>query len=726
MSDAYTSGGFGHDHSGSGRSGGELDMGALVRALLRHKWTLAVVTLAVFVIALVGVNAVTPRYTGETKVLLENRDSPYTRLDRDSRNDLTIDQDAVQSQVQLIASRDLARSVVKKLGLLDNSEFDPMRQGLGPLKQFLVTLGLSRNPTTYSPEDRVLDNYNDRLQAYSVRGSRVIAVEFTSQDPKLAADGANAVADGYLKMQEQAKKDISRSAGTWLTSAIEPLRQKLAEAEAKVEAYRASTGLYNGANNTSITAQQLTELNSQLSAARSQQSDFQAKANVIRNAIKSGRLFEVSEIVNNELVRRLIENRATLRAQIAQEERTLLPSHPRMKELYAQLDGLDTQIKGAADRTARTMESDARTAGARVTSLTEELDRQKQSVGTANESEVQLRALEREAKTYRDQLESFLAKNNEAVARNVDNAVPPDARIISRAIVPDTPTFPKKGPILFITTLAALLLSCAIVVTRELVSGRAFISPQLAEPVVYAAAPVAVAADVPAAVAIAPAAEVPPAGVALDSDAAYTRAVQSIVTEIRSAKPRGRGAVILVAAPRPNSGASSTAINLGRTLVRSGRSIIAEFDRHWPSLHRLVAEHDPCGLADVIANGVGFGDAIHRDRASRLHVLPLGRNVRADVFEENAEMLSTTLDALTETYDFIVCDLGPASDASENLVKRGDLILLVARGEEDEPQTIDAYHVLRDRGAKTISVILTPAQPFIAANDEAHMQPGVA
>ncbi len=46
---------------------------------------------------------------------------------------------------------------------------------------------------------------------------------------------------------------------------------------------------------------------------------------------------------------------------------------------------------------------------------------------------MQLRALEREAKTERELLESYLAKYREASARDNINAAPPEARIISRA-----------------------------------------------------------------------------------------------------------------------------------------------------------------------------------------------------------------------------------------------------------------------------------------------------
>jgi len=61
-----------------------------------------------------------------------------------------------------------------------------------------------------------------------------------------------------------------------------------------------------------------------------------------------------------------------------------------------------------------------------------------------NGQDVQLRALEREAKAQRDLLESYLAKYREATTRGEHRHAPSDGRIISRAIVSNPPAFPKS------------------------------------------------------------------------------------------------------------------------------------------------------------------------------------------------------------------------------------------------------------------------------------------
>ena len=92
----------------------------------------------------------------------------------------------------------------------------------------------------------------------------------------------------------------------------------------------------------------------------------------------------------------------------------------------------------------------------------------KKQATSTNGQDVQLRALEREAKAQRDLLESYLAKYREANTRENIDAAPADGRIISRATVSNTPAYPKKLPIVLIATLATLMLTAGAIATGEL------------------------------------------------------------------------------------------------------------------------------------------------------------------------------------------------------------------------------------------------------------------
>src|ERR1051325_4290187 len=180
---------------------GELDLGAVGRVLVRKKWWVIGPAIAVAALTFVGVNLLTPRYKSEARILIEGRENVFFRPDADKTavdRDRTVDEQAVTSQVQLALSRDLARQVIKELKLGENPEFDPTLRGVSLIRYSLGFLGLAKDPLSMTPEERVLEAFYERLTAFPVDKSRVIAIEFQSADPELASRVANAVADNYL------------------------------------------------------------------------------------------------------------------------------------------------------------------------------------------------------------------------------------------------------------------------------------------------------------------------------------------------------------------------------------------------------------------------------------------------------------------------------------------------------------------------------------------------
>ncbi len=96
------------------------------------------------------------------------------------------------------------------------------------------------------------------------------------------------------------------------------------------------------------------------------------------------------------------------------------------------------------------------------------LDQLKSQAASTNGQDVQLRALERDAKSQRDLLESYLAKYREATSHDTINSTPADARIVSRATVSNIPAYPKKLPTILIATFAMLVMSSGLVITKEI------------------------------------------------------------------------------------------------------------------------------------------------------------------------------------------------------------------------------------------------------------------
>jgi succinoglycan biosynthesis transport protein ExoP len=690
---------------------GEIDLGALGRALWRRKLLIAGLTLAAAALAFAAVNLITPRYKSEARVLIETRENIFFRPDAEKATErgATVDQEAVTSQVQLILSRDLAREVIKKLKLGERQEFDPVLAGPSLMRTLLSLTGIIRDQMDMTPEERVFKSYYERLSAFQVEKSRVIAIEFESQDPELAARAANAVAEGYLVLQQAAKQEQTRAASSWLSGEIDRLRNRVAESEAKVEQYRSKTNLFIGNNNTTLSNQQLGDYNAQLASARAQRADAESKAKLIRDALKAGTPIEFSDITNSELLRRLSEQRVTLRAQLAEQSSTLLDQHPRIKELRAQVADLDRQLRTEADRLARSLENDAKLASGKVDEISSGLDQLKRQAASTNEQDVQLRALDRDAKSQRDLLESYLAKYREATARDSIGAASPDARIISTAAVSNTPSWPKKLPTILVAALAMFVLSSGLILSNQLLSSL----PMQATPAdmpASAAVPAERNRDLAAAVRAIENARAP-AGVPLD-------AIEGLARDLGGAGEGGKR-ITVVGAVR-NVGTTMTAIALARSLAQQSRVVLIDLALGAPHLSIIASDPAAPGLAELVAGSASFGQIITRDRYSRVHLIMAGRQPLEGQLDAAAIMsspqLSITVEALGRSYDHVVIDAGTAGEASfERFAMLAPRAVLVAP-ELDNPETALAREHLLKAGFANVTVLVNALRgPEIAA-----------
>ena len=687
---------------------GDLDLRALGQALARNRGWIIAPTLLAAVLSIAAVNLVTPRYKSEARILIDGRENVFLRPNGERNEERNaLDAEAVTSQVQLLLSRDLAREIIKKNKLADRPEFDPVLQGFSPLRSLLALFGIGRDPFSLTPEERVLDAYFDRFAAYAVDKSRVIVIEFQSRDPELAARVANSIAEGYLVFQQGARQAQAKSAGQWLSGEIDNLRKKVADAESRVEDFRSKSSLFVGTNNTTLSNQQMGELNTQLNNARALKSDAESKARLIREMLQSGKPIEASEVLNSELTRRLSEQRVTLRAQLAEQLSTLLDGHPRIKELKAQLADLDRQLREEASKISRSLDNDARIAGGRVEGLSASLEQLKKQATSTNGQDVQLRALEREAKAQRDLLESYLAKYREANTRENIDAAPADGRIISRASVSNTPAYPKKLPIVLIATLATLMLSAGAIATGELLrmtAPRAAAAFASSPAPVHASAPAIVADPAPVFAASRPEIQSEPH---IEIAPGITE-IEQLAEHLRGAGEAARKVTILGTAS--SESITLTALTLARLIARDARVVVVDLSASSPTISAVSVDPSAPGLAELMLGEASFSQVITKDRLSRVHLVSAGRP-GSDRALLQSPRLTLAIDALLRVYDHVLLDAGTASDLPAELLTAQARAVVVP----DASMTGDARTLtcdqLRAVGFTEVTMLSKPTQP---------------
>ncbi len=717
---------------------GEVESVALGRALWARRRMILGWTLAALLLSTAVVNILKTRYTGEAGVVIESQANFFTSAANATGSNPLQPPDAedVATQVEVIKSRDLAIAAIKKLHLVGNPEFDPLAGSQGMLARLEILIGLKRDPSQMTREDGILDNFAKALTVFSPTKTRFLNIDFSAHDPKLAAAGANEVAELFMERQGAAKKMQAKAAADALRARLDDLRQKLAEAESKAEDFRLKHNLVSGRNNTNMSMQQLEDLNGQLAKARLAESDARAKAEMIRQMVKSGRIGDVSDVVNSNLVRRIYEQRVTVSAQLAQQSRTLLPGHPVIKALEAQLADINRQLAEAARKTAVGLENEARLAALKVDNLQTALSQQTQVAGQASSAEVELRKLTDNAGLIRKTLEADTATYQEQEARAEATTTPVDARMVSRAAVPQTPSFPKKIPMVVVSTLAGLVFSAGSVLARELLKVPAApwhdenfepsddvaaeprkprqeplplapVDPRLPEP------DTAMLDDEgggPVAPPLHEAGALAPQG----GPGVQVLALTDVVARLKGATSPNHAVISLLPVLRTiNEEAKSEALSalaLARPLAADARVLLINLDAQSFDIDALADSDDALGVSELLCGEASYAEVIHRDPQSRLHFIGFGQGslgARGD--------LEVVLEVLGESYDHVLlfCRLQGEGINAADVAPLADYVVL-NEADRLDPAVASRFQARFGAGGAPIVLLAqSPAPPSL-------------
>ena len=159
-------------------------------------------------------------------MLIEAREQVFSQANQNERGQSQyLDEQGIGSQVEIINSTNLIKSVAEELNLVDDPEFSAAAKP-SVFNSILIMLGLSSNPYGVPPEERLIETFRKHLTVYQVSNTRVIAISFWSRNRQLSANVANAIANAYLNIQSGAKLTSNADTTAWLEPEIATLREK--------------------------------------------------------------------------------------------------------------------------------------------------------------------------------------------------------------------------------------------------------------------------------------------------------------------------------------------------------------------------------------------------------------------------------------------------------------------------------------------------------------------
>ncbi|WP_242222011.1 GumC family protein [Shinella zoogloeoides] len=701
----------------------DIDLGGLFGAIWRNRMRVLLATAACAGVAFVGASLITPQYKGEARLLIETREPVFTTgQERAPSGDAqtAFDELGIASQVQLLQSVDLIKQVARNMKLYELDEFDTTARP-SAISDVLVLLGIRKNPLDLPPEERVLKEFAERLTVYQAERSRVIGIEFASKDPALAAAIPNEMAKVYLSLQSGARLDTNSEATRWLEPEIANLREKVREAEQKVAEYRSQSDLLPTGENATLAVRQLNDISTELARVRGERASAEARAESVRAVLKNGGAPDtLTDVVGSQMIQRLKESEAQIQGQISDLSTSMLDGHPRLKGLRSQLAGIRGQIKAETQKILSSLENEAKTAALRETQLTRQLNTLKANAARAGEDEVGLNALEREAAAQRQLLETYLARYREATSRTDSSSSPADARVISAAVQPTEAAFPKVMPITVVGGVAGFALSAIAILLAELFSGRAlkpvggaatatsYREEEDGEVELVAAAPEPVArkkAESPADYVAAPDIEAPARSLlsdieSEDVDEDENEDLAPLAEDDMVEEEEGDYSIAAVArhliendipvvvsvSPSGDRGSTAT-VMLARRVAEEGRKTLVIDLTGSACPTRLMAQSVQLpGITDLLVGDAAFGDIIHGDRLSGAHVIPRGTaNIKRAM--RGIDRLAIVVDSLSDAYDTVIVECGPAEVEGVRRLTRGqetDIVLSIPGADEDD------------------------------------------
>ena len=525
-----------------------------------------------------------------------------------------------------------------------------------------------------------MNAFERRLTVSRVGLTYVIEVEFQSIDPDRAAQIANAVADGFIADQREAKYQAIRGATVWLQDRLNELRGQASAAEHAVVEYKAKNNIVDTGGHL-MGEQQLTELNTALVKARADAAEARARLDRISQILRTDDLDPAAkevETVADTLHDLIITKLRGQYLELAQREALYSNryghDHLAVVNLRNQMRETRRSINDQLKQIAQAYRSDYDIAKAREDSVEKSLAAAVAGSQTTNTAQIGLRQLESAAQTYRALYDAFQQRYMDSVQQQSFPMT--EARVITRASRPLEKTSPKSLRILALAAIGGLALGLALAVLRE-ISDRVFrtssqVEAQLKTECLALVPKIAPGGKVASVETNAPA-DIPTsrmlplsAGVGrqvIDSPLSrFAEAIRAVKLSADLGSVDKSNKVIGITSSLPNEGKSTIATALAQLSAHSGsRVIMVDCDLRNPSLSQELVPNATAGLIDVVTQSASLEEVIWTDPSTKLSFLPVVAKSRLTHTSEilASDAVRRLFDRLRGSYDYVIVDLSP-------------------------------------------------------------------
>jgi polysaccharide biosynthesis transport protein len=616
----------------------------------RRRWTIIGTVVGAVLLGLVATLLMTPQYTGTATIEISRDAAQLTEFEGAETKANPGDQEFYQTQYGLLKARTLAERVANQLKLVDDPEFYEMFDRAGDDPAFEMANGryvAARRPARQRIAGEIL---LDNVAINPARFSRLVDIEFTSPQPSLSANVANAWAENFIQSNLERKVQATSYGREQLQRQLADYKDRLNESQRQLVAYASQQEIINlpaasGGEGTttqerSILADDLAALNGALAEATAARIAAQAKAST------AGSAGATSEALNNNAINSLRQRRAELQAEYQELMVRFEPGYPAARALQSQITNLDQAISREERRVSGSLEADYRAALQREQMLFARVGQLKDNYLDLRRRSIQYNIYQQEVDTNRALYDGLLQRFKEigvAGGIGVNNV-----SIIDPADVPEDPSSPSLVINILISLLAGLALGVALALLveqlNEAITDPAELQRRLGLPLLG----------------VVPKTDDRPEDALLDRKSEVVEGYMAVQTNLSFATEHGVPRSISVTSTRPAEGKSTTALALATTLTRINRKVILiDGDMRSPSVHHLGNVGHERGLSNFLAGQDDIENMtfeMTKFGFTAMSAGPIPPNA-AELLSGNR--LSLLIERLLQTYDHVLIDSPP-------------------------------------------------------------------
>ena len=654
--------------------------------LRKHQWLILTFLLTIVTVVTIASFKTKPIYVAAARVEVDKEPQYLLPFQNPNSYDEFMDmENYIETQTKILQSETLAMQTIRVLDLGRYPDFG------GTPNASARTYGGAG-----SQRPAILGAFLGRLRVKRVPNSRLVEVEFESEDPQLAARVVNAHLQTYLEQNFRSKYDAITQSSSWLSSELEEIRIKVEKSEDARLAYERQNKIWQIDEKQNITTQKLADQSRSVTEAQTQLAEKEA----LYRMATAGNVDALPAAQNNPVIQNLRRQKEELEQRYSEAVSQYGPNFPRVQRLAAQKGEVDDHLAKAQKTIIEIVETDYNTSRQRLEILQHALEEQKAEANDLGEKLVQYHILQHDAESNKQLYDGLLQKLKEAgITAGLRSS---NIRVVDPALVPASPSRPQRAQNILLAVLVGLVGGIGLALFREYLDNTVK-SPDDIERLTGLPS-LAVVPTLPGmnghhhgglprmAHKAASQEATPSPRVELlahtQPKSQISEAFRALRTSLLLSQAEHPPQVILVTSALPQEGKTTAAVNLAVTLAQLGdRTLLLDADLRKPGVRRALnlTVGKEVGLSSYLAGVSSLAEVvIPHPTIDNLEALTTGPVPPSPADLLSSHRMHEAIAELRRQFKFIVIDSPPVMAATDAVILSSltDGVLLVVRSGE--------------------------------------------